>query len=141
MADEPRCSDLYFFVRLPAKLRMTSKPLSRTEPLASNNISKSCFATHTSSPLQACLLHALLWKRALFLSVGHLPRPRIGLNTFFLRFWSPPPQAMEQDDHAPHSLNVQSRSHDPVLQTRPSFVASHVSPPFLGLVRMDRVLL
>merc|ERR1719183_1650269 len=47
---------------------------------------------------------------------------------------------MEHGDHAVHSSRVQSRSHDPVLQGRPSLTAVQPLPPFLGFVRTDRVL-
>merc|ERR1719238_2718107 len=46
---------------------------------------------------------------------------------------------MEQGDQDVQSSRVQSRSQEPVLQGLPSLTAEHPLPPFLGLVRMDRV--
>merc|ERR1719359_2210423 len=46
---------------------------------------------------------------------------------------------MEQGDQDVQSSRVQSRSQEPVLQGRPSLTAEQPFPPFLGLVKIERV--
>ena len=72
-------------------------------------------------------------------SFGHLPNPRVGINTCFARFWKPAPHATEHGIHGVHSSRVQSRSHDMVLHASVSSAVLQEIPPFLGLVISDRV--
>merc|ERR1719163_2336866 len=46
---------------------------------------------------------------------------------------------MEHGDQAVQSSRVQSRSHEPVLHGRASLTAPQPLPPFLGLVKIERV--
>mmetsp|Transcript_26061 Transcript_26061/g.82396 ORF Transcript_26061/g.82396 Transcript_26061/m.82396 type:complete len:243 (+) Transcript_26061:1025-1753(+) len=101
---------------------------------------RSCCATQTSSPTHFCVLHGFSSRRSGASVLGHLPRPRMGSVTDFLRSVRPPSQAMVHGVQSLHCESLQSRSQEPVWQGRDSCTASHFWPPFLGLLTTDRDL-
>merc|ERR1719375_370306 len=100
---------------------------------------RSCLATHTSSPLHLCVLHFLSPYRILDFTFGHLPFPRMGMITFLHLSEKPPPHATEQGDHFDHFLSLQLRSQEPVLQGSDSTAVLHAMPPFFGCTSTLRV--
>merc|ERR1719375_2316299 len=100
---------------------------------------RSCLATHTSSPLHLCVLHFLSPYRILDFTFGHLPFPRIGMITLLALSEKPPPHATEQGDHCDHFLSLQLRSQEPVLHGRDSAAVLHAVPPFFGCTNTLRV--
>merc|ERR1719171_736699 len=89
--------------------------------------------------MQSWVLHCRISKRSGCFSLGQRPFARMGMSTLRMRSWIPPPQAIEHGSQFVHSMSVQSRSHEPVLHGCSSNVVSHSVPPFLGLVRIERV--
>merc|ERR1719313_1201036 len=61
------------------------------------------------------VLHFLYSKRSLSQGPGHLPAPLGADLMCFVLFLLPPSQSLEQCDHGPHSVRVQSASHAWVL--------------------------
>merc|ERR1719313_2103341 len=89
--------------------------------------------------MQSCVLQARSLKRSAESSFGHTPSPLVGMITFRVRSWRPPPHAIVQNPQSVQLSRVQSRSHEPVLQDSSSWAVLHDSPPFLVLVMMERV--
>merc|ERR1719198_2361883 len=81
-ASAPQNSVLYRESSFTTNFLRMAKPASRMDPLPSIAMTKSCVATHISSPLQRCSLQPAFPYRKADCSVGHLPKPRIGLITW-----------------------------------------------------------
>merc|ERR1719230_2077380 len=102
-------------------------------------MTKSWLAMQISSPTQSCSLHSRSLNRFLLLSLGHLPKPRVGMRTCLAFDCRPPPQATEQGVQSVQRARVQSRSHDMVLHASVSSAVLQAKPPFFGLTMSERV--